>query len=68
MNDFFKKIGFVASVILISLIMSCDSDLDLDQRNKDIRVTVFLYENCPISQYMCGPLRDTYNYFFNSSS
>ena len=26
-------------------------------------VTVFLYENCPIAQYMCGPLRDTYRYF-----
>jgi len=27
------------------------------------RVTVFLYENCPIAQYMCGPLRNTYRYF-----
>ena len=27
------------------------------------RVTVFLYENCPIAQYMCGPLRDAYRYF-----
>lgn len=61
MNDFFKKTGFVASVLFISLTMSCDSDFD--QSNKDIRVTVFLYENCPIAQYMCGPLRDTYNYF-----
>ena len=26
-------------------------------------VTVFLYENCPIAQYMCGPLRNTYRYF-----
>ena len=27
------------------------------------RVTVFLYENCPIAQYMCGPLRQSYRYF-----
>ena len=26
-------------------------------------VTAFLYENCPIAQYMCGPLRNTYRYF-----
>ena len=26
-------------------------------------VTVFLYENCPIAQYMCGPLRDAQRYF-----
>ena len=28
-----------------------------------IVVTVFLYENCPIAQYMCGPLRNSYRYF-----
>jgi len=61
MNDILKKIVLGTSVILISLTMSCDSDLD--QPNKDIRVTVFLYENCPITQYMCGPLRNTYRYF-----
>ena len=27
------------------------------------RVTVFLYENCPIAQYMCGPLREAHRYF-----
>ena len=26
-------------------------------------LTVFLYENCPIAQYMCGPLRNAYRYF-----
>ncbi len=26
-------------------------------------VTVFLYENCPIAQYMCGPLREASRYF-----
>ena len=61
MHDILKKLKFITSVILISLTMSCDTDLD--QYNKDIRVTVFLYENCPIAQYMCGPLRDAYNYF-----
>ena len=28
-----------------------------------IVVTVFIYENCPIAQYMCGPLRNSYRYF-----
>ena len=27
------------------------------------KVTVFIYENCPIAQYMCGPLREAYRYF-----
>ena len=26
-------------------------------------ITVFLYENCPIAQYMCGPLRESSRYF-----
>ncbi|RPG58066.1 MAG: hypothetical protein CBD51_006100 [Flavobacteriales bacterium TMED191] len=26
-------------------------------------ITVFIYENCPIAQYMCGPLRESYKYF-----
>ena len=26
-------------------------------------ITVFMYENCPIAQYMCGPLRESYKYF-----
>ena len=46
----------------------CVNDLDEDGvcdelENSGIRVTVFLYENCPIAQYMCGPLRDAYSYF-----
>ncbi len=31
--------------------------------NTETRITVFLFENCPIAQYMCGPLRETYRYF-----
>ena len=30
---------------------------------QDVMVTVFVYENCPIAQYMCGPLRNSYRYF-----
>lgn len=33
------------------------------QTHQIATVTVFLYENCPIAQYMCGPLRDAYRYF-----
>ena len=47
---------------------ACLNDLDEDGvcdelEDSGIRVTVFLYENCPIAQYMCGPLRDAYSYF-----
>lgn len=41
----------------------CLLDLDGDSICDEITVTVFLYENCPIAQYMCGPLRDAYRYF-----
>ena len=34
----------------------------------EVKVTVFLYENCPIAQYMCGPLRDAYRYFCDTLS
>lgn len=40
-----------------------DNDICDELENNGTRVTVFLYENCPIAQYMCGPLRDTYRYF-----
>ncbi len=33
-------------------------------QKSNVVVTFFLYENCPISQYMCGPIRDAY-YLFN---
>ena len=42
-----------------------ESCLDNSQ-NSNVVVTFFLYENCPISQYMCGPIRDAY-YLFNDS-
>ena len=42
------------------LLMSCETSLE---EKKQPIVTVFLYENCPIAQYMCGPLRSTYRYF-----
>lgn len=41
----------------------CLSDLDGASICDEITVTAFLYENCPIAQYMCGPLRDAYRYF-----
>ena len=40
----------------------CQNICELTPNTKSIRVTVFLYENCPIAQYMCGPLRNTYRY------
>jgi len=40
----------------------CQNTCELESNNQATRVTVFLYENCPIAQYMCGPLRNTYRY------
>ena len=48
-------------VFLMSLNIACDKETN--SMPQDLVVTVFLYENCPIAQYMCGPLRDSYNYF-----
>ena len=39
------------------------NDCVVEDENHTISVVVFLYENCPIAQYMCGPIRDTYKYF-----
>ena len=47
-------------LIPLLFLFSCEEESD---NNKEIIVTVFLYENCPIAQYMCGPLRDAYRYF-----
>ena len=44
------------------LFLSCERDQDT-YANQETKVTVFLFENCPVSQYMCGPLRDAYGYF-----
>ena len=41
----------------------CSSNCLLDDGQPSTMVTVFLYENCPIAQYMCGPLREAYRYF-----
>ena len=43
------------------LIPSCGPEDNIDKKN--IVVTVFLYENCPIAQDMYGPLRRAYHYF-----
>ena len=48
-------------IFLCQLILSCSPDQNTSEKN--IVVTVFLYENCPIAQDMCGPLRDVYHYF-----
>lgn len=51
----------LAGVITIFCFMGCEHDLP--KYHPDVQVTVFLYENCPIAQYMCGPLRSSYRYF-----
>ena len=41
----------------------CSAACSPKPNKSGVMVTVFLYENCPIAQYMCGPLRNTYRYF-----
>tara|TARA_B100001250_G_scaffold403857_1_gene418961 strand:- start:708 stop:1241 length:534 start_codon:yes stop_codon:yes gene_type:complete len=50
-------------LLLIPLLFFSSCEEENESSNKEIIVTVFLYENCPIAQYMCGPLRDAYRYF-----
>jgi len=52
------------TIFCIIFFFSCDNNENrYASQGKSICVTVFLYENCPIAQYMCGPLRNTYRYF-----
>tara|TARA_B100001250_G_C19790324_1_gene786174 strand:+ start:96 stop:704 length:609 start_codon:yes stop_codon:yes gene_type:complete len=53
----------VSSAQYFDDVSDCQNICDLKQNLQGARVTVFLYENCPIAQYMCGPLRNTYRYF-----
>ena len=53
-----KKIIF----ILLIVIISCDKSEE-NQLVKQINVSVFLYENCPIAQYMTLPLNEIYDEF-----
>ena len=41
----------------------CNATCSLKPSNTQTIITVFLYENCPIAQYMCGPLREASRYF-----
>ena len=52
-----KRTSITLSIMF--LFLSCERD----QANQETKVTIFTFESCPISQYMCGPLRDAYWYF-----
>ena len=41
----------------------CNLECVAKPNNLQTTITVFLYENCPIAQYMCGPLREASRYF-----
>ena len=41
----------------------CNEICTAQPTNFQTTITVFLYENCPIAQYMCGPLREASRYF-----
>ena len=51
-----------------SSLEDCQEACLLTNQEAEVKVTVFLYENCPIAQYMCGPLRDAYRYFCDTLS
>ena len=46
-----------------STLEDCNAICGLKPNNTQTTITVFLYENCPIAQYMCGPLREASRYF-----
>ena len=47
----------------ITFLFSCEKDDRSRTLADPTTVTVFLYENCSISRYMSGPLRNSYRYF-----
>ena len=53
------------NIFLITIIffIACEQSKTEMICEEPTRVTVFLYENCPIAQDMCGPLRRAYRYF-----
>ena len=61
MNWIIKNTSVLIIFFLICLNIACDKEIN--SIAQELVVTVFLYENCPITQYMCGPLRDSYNYY-----
>ena len=61
----------IRKILLFALIIfsSCEkNNPNASSIQNEITVTVFIYENCPIAQYMCGPLRDAYRYFCDTLS
>ena len=54
-----RHVRIVVLILVTWVLFSCEKE----NSEQNTRVTVFLYENCPIAQYMCGPLRNAYHYF-----
>ena len=52
-----------AIFLIFILFIACEKSETKYDCDEQVRVTVFIYENCPISRDMCGPLRDAYRYF-----
>ncbi len=50
--------------VLLTTFLSCDKSVEENNgTNTQVHVSMFLYENCPISQYMTLPLNDIYEQF-----
>lgn len=61
----------ICTLALTVCFLACEKHYDGPTgktENNDVVVTVFLYEDCPIARYMCGPLRDAYRYFCDTLS
>ena len=54
------------TLILLVFITSCDISEE-EEAQSQIHVSVFLYENCPIAQYMTLPLNNAYEEFYSSN-
>ena len=60
-----RQIISIIWIVIIFFITGCEMEDEYNPKpnTTGLVVTVFLYENCPIAQYMCGPLRNSYRYF-----
>ena len=60
---------YLSLLLIFLFLLACEEEIgsslceETEKLPANTVVTVFLYENCPIAQYMCGPLRDAYRYF-----
>ncbi len=55
---------YILNFLLLSALFSCDTPTEEDNNDDHhVRVSIFLYENCPVAQYMTLPMNEVYEQF-----